>query len=447
MLKLNKVIWEDGMFIYPHNFQQQELYYESLLSNYHSLQPYYNFGITELEIDQACLKLNKILIKKCTGIFPNGIMFNIAPSDTIPIVIDVPSHYVNKFVYLGLPLQNQYSLEDQSGKKNRYIRYYGAEEEVVDMNANSGEKKMIILGKLNVNLFLEEEYLEPIILLPIAKILDANNGINIDKAYIPPCLQVTASDCLISFINSIRGLLNSYLNSNASFIGEETFTNQLNKTESLLILQTVSYFKYSFEIMAKDKKLTPYLLFQNVISLIASLTIFVKDAASIPINTNYDHLDLANLFESYLSLINAIFFELNETRAVQVNLKLEENGTYISKLANINSLDNTDLIVGIELEEKQSEADCNNIVRSMKISSVNDIKRIISLQVSGVICQRLTTLPPYVTYNDKTLYFKLTKDNSFWAQIINNRDIALHLGSKIAKVHNVRLWLIPYVKS
>lgn len=451
MLKLNKILWTDGMFIHPQHFQQQDSYYENLLINYTDLHSAYNFGINMLEIDESYLKLNKILIRKAAGLFPNGILFSI--DQNAPVTIDIPNNYSNKSVYLGLSLHNNYMLDnlisDQKSRKNPYIRYYGVEEELKDSCQTSRQVKSILTGKLNINLFLEDDDLEQLILLPIAKILDAHEGVNIDKAYIPPCLTVAGSSILMSYISKVKSLLNNYIYSASSALNVEDSSKQLGKVENLLLLQTISRFKYLFDLLSKEPKLKPYTLFKHIISLIGSLIVFSKNS-SLFINTDYDHLDLANSFNSLMNVANILFHELTSLRAVQVAFNLdvlEGYSIYTANLNNVNFLETAEIIIGIECGNIPPKQDNEVFLRSIKISAIQDIKRIITRQVLGVNYKQITTLPVYVTYDDKTIYFKISKDTIFWQQLTKDKDIGLYLGDIQIKVNNVTLWAIPSLTS
>ena len=188
-MSMNKVIWKDGMFIYPQHFQQQDLYHTESLVNYHMLQPFHNWGILELEIDESYLNFNKIVLKKAIGVFPDGTYFDILSN--IPKAIDIPKDYTNKFIYIGVAIQDNYTS----------ARYDNSEKEVPDIYSNLDEVSNVTIGKLNINIFLETQQLNNIISIPVIKIIDANERVNIDKNYIYPSLRCSSSHILNSYIN------------------------------------------------------------------------------------------------------------------------------------------------------------------------------------------------------------------------------------------------------
>jgi type VI secretion system protein ImpJ len=153
MTKANKVLWKDGMFMYPHHLQQQDHYYENLINHHQLLQPYPNWGILTLEIDETYFNLNKILLRRCSGILPNGMFFDIPNRDNFPTPIEIPKDYNNKLVYLGIPINHKQTLNHVRTEKPGF-RYYG-EEELVNSSFEDEENQNIIINKLNLNFFLE----------------------------------------------------------------------------------------------------------------------------------------------------------------------------------------------------------------------------------------------------------------------------------------------------
>lgn len=442
MYTSNKVIWQDGMFIYSHHFQQQDIYYENILSEYHLLRDSYGWGILDLEIDNSCLKLGKILINECIGVFANGTLFSIPHRDNIVCAIDIPKDYTNKLVYLGLPLG--YLCNMEPGVRNIYSRYIASEHECIDTSSQSPIKKGIVVGKLNLSLLLEDsEDKDQFILLPLFKIANASDGIIFDKNYIPPYLRVKSSKILQSYINKILGLLNNHLSLKMSLIGEKA--QQINQLQNLLILQTVSKFKYVFELLSQDPNLTPYALLKNIISLAASITVFSKNHSLNQIKIIYDHLNLNNSFSSLVGLLTETFEEINKFTAVELNFEYEDRGIYSLSMRDIPSLEDADIVIGITFTKSDLDNERVSLGNSTKIASIADIKQVVALHVSGVGLTLMSTLPYHIPYDDKTLYFRINMEGRLWETILENKDIAVHINSKVTEIKNIKLWLTPQI--
>lgn len=442
MFKLGKVVWKDGMFIYPQHFQQQDIYYEELLHDHLGTLPIYNWGVLELEIDESFLKLNKIVIRRCIGVFPNGLFFSIPDKDTIPDAIEIPDDYSNKLVYLGVSLNNKCNIEQQKLRKNINTKYYSEEHEIDDINTQAGQK-LITLARLNINLYLEDECNDQIILLPILRILDLSKGIDIDKNYIPPCLRVKSSAVLQGYANQILGLLTQYINMNEHLIGEGISNQNVSRVENALILQSVSSYKYLFKLIVNDPTLTPHSLLKYIVSMIGALVIFTRRRIEELVEISYNHLDLLCSFKQVINLVNLIFEELNSYISTQIDFKLAQENIYEGNFVDITNLKNSSLILGIEFADINSYQEHDKIFHFIKIASIQDIKNIISLQVSGVEFILVKVLPSYVSYNEKTIYLKLKQEGVFWNAVVEDKNMAVYLNVKFNKIKNVKLWMIP----
>ncbi|WPY01673.1 VasE superfamily type VI secretion protein (plasmid) [Candidatus Trichorickettsia mobilis] len=442
MIKANKVFWKDGMFMYPQHFQQQDFYYENLINNYQSLQPYPNWGILKLEIDESYLSLNKVLLRKCSGILPNGMFFDIPNRDNLPQPIEIPKGYNNKLVYLGIPINNNHRLNPIHVDKTGF-RYYGEEEGLPDNNSDNEEKQNIALSKLNLNFFLEEEDSEQIIKLPLIKIISSDEGIKQESNYIPPCLRLHSSRVILGHINNIAGLLTNYLHTHSSIVGiAETDANRIYKVENLLILQTVSKYKALFDLLSHSTFLTPYHVFEHALCLIASLNIFTKESSAENLSLNYDHLAISQSFASLLKKITAIFHALDHSSSFKYELNNRGDGIYTGIMSqDTGSWQNVELILGLELKNNLEEI--AKITSPIKVAAINDIDDIIRLKVSGINFDVLAIPPSYILNQKDTVYLKIEKTGKLWEQVTIHRNFAVYLGQKVNEVKKITLWINP----
>ena len=74
MSNYRKIVWNEGMLLTPHHFQQWDNYHEDLLhSRVNSMQPY-NYGVLDLQVNneavangnfQITSKSRQVLSKRC----------------------------------------------------------------------------------------------------------------------------------------------------------------------------------------------------------------------------------------------------------------------------------------------------------------------------------------------------------------------------------------------
>jgi len=79
-----KVVWNEGMFLSPHHFQQWDRYHQGLLNFRLSSLVSHTWGITELKINVESLKNGKCEIEVCTSVLPDGLAFSFPETDQTP---------------------------------------------------------------------------------------------------------------------------------------------------------------------------------------------------------------------------------------------------------------------------------------------------------------------------------------------------------------------------
>jgi len=97
------------MFLTPHHFQQWDHYTEySLNARLKSLSSF-AWGLTELEIRREGIANGQIKLSRCSGILPDGTLFNIPETEDVPPTRSVEGHFdaaaPSLDVYLGVGLK------------------------------------------------------------------------------------------------------------------------------------------------------------------------------------------------------------------------------------------------------------------------------------------------------------------------------------------------------
>ncbi|MXF28929.1 MULTISPECIES: type VI secretion system baseplate subunit TssK, partial [Escherichia] len=68
----NKVMWQEGMLMRPHHFQQQQRYNDYLDNQRFRAMNDLSWGFTELTLNNELLAQGKIMIDSASGTLPDG---------------------------------------------------------------------------------------------------------------------------------------------------------------------------------------------------------------------------------------------------------------------------------------------------------------------------------------------------------------------------------------
>lgn len=71
----NKVMWQEGMLMRPHHFQQQQRYNDYLDNQRFRAMNNLSSGFTELTLNNELLAQGKIMIDSASGTLPDGTVF------------------------------------------------------------------------------------------------------------------------------------------------------------------------------------------------------------------------------------------------------------------------------------------------------------------------------------------------------------------------------------
>src|SRR3954470_16596777 len=84
MRQLQPVLWTKGVLLSPQHLQTQDRFLEDLLEFQLSTLAFCPWGFHRLEIDREALASVSFAISAASGIFPDGLLFDMPLSDSTP---------------------------------------------------------------------------------------------------------------------------------------------------------------------------------------------------------------------------------------------------------------------------------------------------------------------------------------------------------------------------
>ena len=150
MEKRHQILWYEGMNLEPHHFQQWDRFIRSNLDFRIKSVNTDNWGLAAIKLDEDALANGKINIIGCSGIMPDGLVFDMPANDSLP-----PSREFTKYfsstqtslaVYLSIPNERigeqNFSLDKSTNKRN--TRYFFEQVMINDENVGDIINKMIL---------------------------------------------------------------------------------------------------------------------------------------------------------------------------------------------------------------------------------------------------------------------------------------------------------------
>ncbi len=435
----NKVIWNEGMFLQPQHFQQQERHFNDIISQKTTFLDTERWGIKTLELDYDLLRVGKIAIKDASGIFPDGTWFTTPNQDKLPEAVEIKPGTANSIIYLAIPIRNGDLISLDSGKCHE--RYLTTTEEVKNNIKNINLSSTLLLGKLNMKILLESDDLTQYCTIPIAKInqIRSDNTIILDNEFIPSCLEIDCSPYLAQQVNVIRELLS---NRAQMLTGRLTESQQSANAEiiDMLILQIINRYTAIFNQTVNDKRCTPAYLFQCCNLLYAEMSTYTSVKKTANIIPSYSQSNPNLYFSTLLEMVKDSLNIVIQQDAKQISIQRKEFGLWVGKIENNISLNADTLILAVYSQDNTGQLK-QNFMNQVKIAPLSEIRELVSRAIPGIGLQALNVAPRQIPYQSHCAYFQLENNHELWQQLKKDQTIAFHISGQFNEAQ-LELWAI-----
>ena len=425
----NRVLWKEGLFIRPQHFQQESRFLMSQLKQVIDISAYH-VGLEKIKFDQELLSFGKLGLTECKGVMPDGTLFNLPLTESLPSPINISNNFIGKTIYLCLPIisngegEVRYSTTYSDSMDSRSEITFT---EVKDSHSENGSYAQIELLKNQYFIKSSLDDLSNYLSIPIARIKDIalDHQILLDEEFYPMSLHINAMPIFIKKLSELSDLILSRAQSIVSRISspEKSGVADINDFLMLLTLNRVSPLIKSIVKLGKSHPLSVYNL---LASLRSELTTFVlKERFS---ETFYDYLHenpatslepLFNDIKSYLSIVT-------NTKVVPLPVVARQYGIYTAQVNDALLYSTAEFIIAVKAH-LQPELLKNQFIQQTKISSIEQINQLVHLQLPGVPVSALPVAPRYLPYHSGFMYFQLDKTSPYWENLLTSSGFGFHI--------------------
>ena len=151
MRQLQPVVWAKGTFLTPQHLQAQDRFIESTLQFRLEALNFRPWGFRELRLNEETLAEGNFAISRATGIFPDGLPFDIPDSDPAPLpkplAVFFETEQPSLDVYLGIPRFRERGLNVSGARHSADTRFVAEVITLRDENTGTTEKPIQIARK------------------------------------------------------------------------------------------------------------------------------------------------------------------------------------------------------------------------------------------------------------------------------------------------------------
>ncbi len=448
MKRLQPVIWTKGTFLTPQHLQLQDRFLEDTLQFRLEALKFCPWGFTELVIDQQKLATGDFAISRASGIFPDGLLFDIPDADAAPASRSVAELFEpgskEMDVYLTVPDYRQRGLNVAIGKRDAGTRYVAEVATYRDENTGSGEKPVQIARK-NMRFMGGGENREGNAALRIANVRKAEGDtFHLDPRFVPPLLDIRANEYIMGLL---RGIIEVLAARSTQLSGTRRQKNQsladftTADIANFWLLYTVNSSFPAFSHLFEAKQVHPEELYSALVSLAGSLTTFSPKLRprDLPL---YDHDNLGPILAELDDKLRSLLQTVVPTNLVSLPLTLVQPSIYATALAEDKYLADTRMYLAVSAEVSENFV-IQKVPQIVKVCSATHIDHLVKNALPGVELKHLSNPPAAIPVKLKYQYFSLNQSGPAWEAVGRARNLAAYVPGDLPNPQLELLILLP----
>ncbi len=422
------------MYLGPHHFQAQARYFEDAMQFASSSLYFAGYGLAACELDAEALENGTLSLIRARGIFPDGLPFEMPDCDPLP----EPRHITDLFpalaerlaVYLGIPAYSDDAVtcslpEAAAGGGTRYVAQL---QQLHDENTGRDEKP-VHLGRKNIRFYLETELTEGLVALPVARVMRSGAGRFVfDPDFIPPSVQITASERLMAILRRLIGILEEKgeaFRRLPAKSGDMAAAFSQQEVATFWFLHAVNSSLVMLRNLCFSKRGHPEEVFAELSRLAGALCTFGLDShpANLPL---YDHQHLDECFGALDKQIRFLLESVVPTNCILIPLKPTADYFFEGEVVDQRCLSRSRWIFSIRCG--LGEADLIRLAPQLiKVCSKEFVPKLVERALPGMTLTHLPVPPSAVAPKVDCQYFGVSKGGPCWEHLVKTREAGVYV--------------------
>jgi type VI secretion system protein ImpJ len=448
MKSLQPVIWMKGTLLSPQYLQTQDRFLESALQFRLEALAFSGWGFRRLQLNHEALAAGYISIAEASGIFPDGLLFDIPDADSAP----APKALEGCFeadqktldVFLAIPHFRDRGLNVSLERSKADTRYLSEVAMLRDENSGLAEKPVQIARK-NFRILVEGEAQQHASVLRIARVERTAAGIyKPDPRFVPPLLDLAANDFLVSILRRLVEILAAKSSQLAGTRRQKNLSLAdfgAADIANFWLLYTINSHFPLLQHLFEGRRGHPETLYETMLSLAGSLTTFSSQIhpRDLP---KYEHNELSFCFEDLDEKIRLLLETVVPSNFVSLPLKLTQPSIYATSLADDKYLRNTRLYLAVRAETSSAEI-VSKTPYLIKVCSANHIEHLVRQALPGIPMTHAPKPPSAIPVKLDYQYFSLSQSGGAWEAVQRSRNLAAFVPGDLPNPQLELIILLP----
>lgn len=435
---LSRIVWSEGMYLAPHHFQAQARYFEHSVQFANASLWSEPYGLVAYQLDDDALRNGTVAVSTARGVFPDGLPFEMPASDALPVPRSVaelfPPTRDKLSVYLAIPawVEGSTNCDVDSGTSDG-ARFIAKTLTLADENTGIDEKPVRV-GKKNIRLLFDTEPTDGFSLLPLASVMRSGSGRFIyDPAFIPPCLQITASNRIMEILRVLIEIIEEKSATLLQARGNRgRFQAGMSSTDvaTFWFLHTLNASLAPLRHLYYSKRGHPEEAFKEMSRLGAALCTFGLQThpRSLPL---YDHQDLQRCFDELNDHILRHLEIVVPTRTLSIALQSAGNYLWTGDITDQRCLDRAKWIFSIHSAIGEAEL-ISKTPHLVKLCSAKFVPELVKRALPGLTLTHVPVPPSAIAAKVDHQYFLVNRAGPCWEHIVLTRQVGIYLPGELS---------------
>ncbi|HEV7859676.1 MAG TPA: type VI secretion system baseplate subunit TssK [Pyrinomonadaceae bacterium] len=438
MTRYRKVVWNEGMLLGPHHFQQWDNYHEGLLNTRLASLMSYEWGILDVQVNREAIANGSFMLTRCRAVLPDGLALDVPQSDVAPPARAVEPHFNSNAerldVYLAIPAQRSGAANFQAngGEPLSTIRYSQDAGVVLDETTGDNERQ-IAFANSNLRLLFGDELRDGYSAIKIAEVERTATGqLSLSETFVPPALDVMASPWLHDTLRQLIEILitkSSTLGERRRQRGASLADFTTSEVAIFWLLHTVNSSIPRLKHLYGTRSIHPERLYYEMIRLAGELATFTIDHQAKDI-VAYDHDDLYGTFSRLAGDIRLMLETVIPTRCVAIALESVRASLYAGRVVDDRLLAEAAFYLAVRSTIPVATL-IAGVPRIVKIASRDHIESVIGAALPGIPLTYVPTPPASIPTRIGFHYFALENSGPIWEGIRTSKTLAVYVPDEI----------------
>lgn len=437
MLKAEKILWGEGLFLRPQHFQMQDAYHEQRLNHTIRSTVPFSYGIQQLEFDEVQLSTQILALNKIEMIWQDGEIYQAPAQDLLPepVLLDELNLKNEMHVYLALPII-------QANKKNlsfeqhtQSSRYHSHLSEAYDLFTDASLADITLLrrrAELKLFEYAHEpaQSLDGYLYIQIGRLKRQSSGnFILDTKFIPTILHISASDSLLSglkrTLNVIKAKIKT-IQANNRENEQKLIEFRSGDIVSFWLVNALNTAHATLNHLMRYPLIHPERLYFELLRLTGSMLTF-STAYEVEHLPEYKHTQLEESFGQLDLILRDLLDTIISNRYISIVLKETRPSYWIGSLESDKITRDTRLYLAVSSGVMPTHDLISYVPLRFKVGSTVDVEQRVMAALPAVTLQHLMQVPTAIPVRSGVSYFEIEPNNELYQRMLDSEAICVYI--------------------